>query len=338
MHNHQREKAGFHAFLRGIILFGFTMLLLGFIISGNITYYIAPKMMPFIYFAVISFFLLSIAQIWRSTSKGQEDECDCEGDHQLPTANWKKVGIYSIFVLPLIMGFVLPDKVLDSSVAANRGVQLGAGVYSNSNANPAAETSSLGASTAAIKVSDEVNQNQNAVAQEEEDIDYMERIEELMDQKNEDDDIEHFTIEDQYSSEGFFDYYDELVAEILTNDTIIVTDENYLDMMTVLDLYLDEFIGKTIEIKGFTYREPEMAQDELVAARFSMTCCTADSTVYGLLVKGEQTRQFDNDTWIIVTGTIEETLYNDWPIPMVRLNSVQEIDEPDTPYVYPNYY
>jgi putative membrane protein len=50
---------------------------------------------------------------------------DFECSHEKPKSIWKSTLIYSIFTIPLLTGFTLPDKVLDSSVAENRGVVLG---------------------------------------------------------------------------------------------------------------------------------------------------------------------------------------------------------------------
>ncbi|PIB49320.1 hypothetical protein AOA57_10930, partial [Pseudomonas sp. 2588-5] len=67
----------FHAFIQGIILVGFAMLMLHLILTGNIVYYIAPMMMPFIYFALVVFFLLGIIQVFRSTTKTDHDHHEC---------------------------------------------------------------------------------------------------------------------------------------------------------------------------------------------------------------------------------------------------------------------
>jgi putative membrane protein len=318
--NNQDQEWGFHAFIRGIILFGFTMLFISLISTGNIKYYIAPTMMPFIYFALVVFLVLSIVQIIRSTPKGQQEEleCDCGTNHTMSGSRWKKITIYSIFIVPLLMGFMLPDKVLDSSVAAMRGVQLGSGIYSKPAAIERIESNQL------------KKQSESGT----------ERADQFLNDINSKDgeEIEHYTVEDTLSYDGFDDYYTELAKELMEKDLVIVEDVNFLDIMTVMDIYQEDFIGKTVEIMGFVYREPGMKMDELVVARFSMTCCTADSAVYGLLVKGEDTRQFENDTWIRVKGKIDITEFNGWMIPMLHLEEALEVPKPDSPYVYPRFY
>ncbi|MCD8508964.1 MAG: TIGR03943 family protein [Bacillus sp. (in: Bacteria)] len=316
----------FHAYIQGIILIGFALLMLWLVLSGNIVFYIAPLMMPFIYFAMITFFVLGIMQIFRSTSKEDDEHqnCGCEHDHQIKGPPWVKVLIYSIFILPIVFGFVLPDRMLNSEAAANRGVQYGSGL--NVNAVPNED-----------KNNEEVNETSES---------NLSRAEAFLDDPDEyyaslgqydDDDIEHFQIEDFYDQDWFNEFYDELADELEGEDVITVTEENYLDIMTVLDLYLDRFVGKELEIIGFAFREPDFEDHQLVIARFAMTCCTADVGVYGTLIESEDAHLFDNDTWLYAKGTITKGTYHDFVLPIIVDAYLVEVDQPDTPYVYPSW-
>ncbi|MFC0473386.1 TIGR03943 family putative permease subunit [Halalkalibacter kiskunsagensis] len=315
----KQSDLGFHAYIRGIILIGFALLMLAFIITGNITYYIAPTMMPFIYFATGVFLLLGVIQIIRSTAKGQEEEelCDCGTDHNVSGSPITKLIIYSIFVAPIIMGFVLPDKLLDSSVAANRGIQFGSGILAEQAPNEASKEEASSRAEAFLNDPDA----------------YYEQLE----TGSKSNDEEHITVEEYYTEEGFNQYYEELAEEVLTKGSIVVTEENYLDMMTMLDLQLERFIGKPIEIIGFVYREPEFEDDQLVVARFGMTCCVADASVYGTMVTTEEASQFENDTWVRVTGILDQTEYNDFRIPLIQLREIEIVEQPESPYVFPRF-
>ncbi|WP_227935061.1 TIGR03943 family putative permease subunit [Alkalihalobacillus deserti] len=318
----KKTDLGFHAYIRGIILIGFALLMLAFIITGNITYYIAPKMMPFIYFATGTFLLLGVIQIIRSTAKGQEEEqlCDCGTDHNISGSPVTKLLIYSIFITPIVLGFVLPDKLLDSSVAANRGIQFGSGILADqTNTESPNENSSTSRAEAFLNDPDG----------------YFDELE--TGSTPEDTDSENITVEEYYTEEGYNQYYDDLTEEILAEDLIVVTEENYLDMMTVLDLHIDRFIGKTIEIVGFVYREPELADDQLVVARFGMTCCVADSSVYGTMISTDDADQYENDTWVRVTGVLDKTDYHDFQIPLIKLKEIEVVEQPKSPYVYPRF-
>ncbi|MCD8509112.1 MAG: TIGR03943 family protein [Bacillus sp. (in: Bacteria)] len=294
----------FHAYIQGIIMIGFALFMLWLVLSGNIVFYIAPLMMPFIYFAIVSFFVLGIMQVFRSTSnKGEEHEnCGCEHDHQIKGPPWVKVIIYSIFILPIIFGFILPDRMLNSEAAANRGVQYGSGLSTSSVTTPVTSSG------------------------------------EAVDNNGQDGEtIEHVQLENYYEQDWFNDYYDEMAEEFSQQDIIMVTEENYIDVMTVLDLYLDLFVGKEIEIIGFAFREPEFEEHQIVIARFSMTCCTADVGVYGTLVESEDAYQFDDDTWLYAKGTIQKGTFNNMVLPIIVDTYLVEVEQPANPYVYPTW-
>lgn len=331
---HDHQVSSFHAFLRGIILFGFTLLFLSLFINGTISYYIAPKMMPFMYFAFGVLLILSVLQIIRSTSKNEEQDCGCEGHDHIPNKAWKTVLIYSIFIFPLVAGFVIPDRALDSSVADRRGVQLTGDVTTNQLIN--AEQLSLEEALA---------RSEGKTAE-----DYLAEIDARG--TGGEDEINHLTYDELYEMAGGFDeFYMGILDDAYQGDVITVTDDNFLDMMTVFDLYLDDLIGEEVEIMGFVYREKSMRVNQLVVARFSMTCCTADSQVFGMLVEGEETRQFDRDQWVQVRGVLESTTYVykeesgddeepyeiEFILPVLNIKEIYEVDAPDTPYVYPNF-
>ncbi|MFA9556052.1 TIGR03943 family protein [Evansella sp. AB-rgal1] len=317
----------FHAYIKGIILIGFALLMLALVISGNLVYYIAPTMYPFIYFAMTTFFILGIIQIFRSTSKNDdehEQHCNCDHDHQIRGPKLVKLGIYSIFILPILLGFVLPDRMLNSDFAKNRGIQYGSGivtVQAEGNSN---------------EVEQEVSESSTSRADA-----YLEDPEGYFEYQDAqlyaDNDIEHYQFEELYDQDWFDAFYEEFANELEQQDVITVTEENYLDVMTVLDLYLDRFIGKEIEIIGFVFREDDFNDNELVIARFSMTCCTADAGVYGTLVESNDASQFEGDTWVYASGIIKKGQYHEFQIPVITDSYLREVEEPTTPYVYPSY-
>ena len=65
-----------------------------------------------------------------------------------------------------------------------------------------------------------------------------------------------------------------------------MNDEFYVPIINILSDNLSSMIGKTITTKGFVYREQNFFQDEIVIARFSVVCCVADASVYGIMAKG----------------------------------------------------
>lgn len=68
-----------------------------------------------------------------------------------------------------------------------------------------------------------------------------------------------------------------------------------------------------------------------------MTCCTADAGVYGTLVESDDAHLYEDDAWLRVRGTITKTEYNNYELPVIQIQEVTIIPEPDSPYVYPSF-
>jgi putative membrane protein len=312
----------FHLYIRGIILIGFAMLSFKLILSGDIYNFIAPKMMPFIYFATITFFILGIIQVWRSSSKHKDEVfCDCGVDHGASGNTIKSFVIYTIFIIPIVTGFLFPDVVIDSSIAAKRGLK-----FSGNNVN--ASSSEL-ADFDEEKVLEYLDDPEEYIAQLEESI--------SIDKSKipTDAPLEHPEgFEIQAPPEGF---YEQLEKKLLSMEKIVVQDDTYIQTMNIIDTNVDKFVGKKIEMIGFVYREENFSENQMVVARFGLSCCVADASVYGTLSTGEMVKDLQDDQWIRVTGTITKTEYNDWTLPYIQIEQLDKIEQPDQPYIYEKY-
>ncbi|MFY0762644.1 TIGR03943 family protein [Metabacillus dongyingensis] len=315
----------FHIYLRGIILMGFTMLLFKLIITGDIQNFIAPRMLPFIYFAVIIFLLLGVVQIWRSGSKNEEElYCNCGFDHSGKSTPIQSIMIYSMFVFPVVTGFVFPDVVLDSSIAAKRGFKSG---LSGSQETAKSEEPPMDEDLAELYLQDP--------------DEYMKQLEERVQEKSQspesspDVPLEHpdeFQI--QAPPEGF---YEELEAKMLKMKKIVLTEENYIAMTNIMDKNPEKFAGKEVEMHGFVYREDDFKEDQFVVARFGLSCCVADASVYGTLASIDDGEKYQQDEWVKVSGIIKSVKYQDWVLPNVEIQSIEKIEQPKEPYVYEEY-
>ncbi|MDP4551101.1 TIGR03943 family protein [Alkalihalobacillus macyae] len=312
----------FHMFLRSIILMGFFLLIVKLMLSETIHLYVAPKMLPFVYFAGGCFFLIGIIQFFKSMSSNlaEEIECNCGADHHMKGSFVRKTIIYLLFIIPVLGGLGLPQKVIDSTVAANRGIQYGGGLYTKP------------PDSSAAMLEDPADSNtQDADKFLEDPEAYMEEMDERV--KNEVAKSDDSTPETGYSAD--FNKYDELAEKYSKMDHIEMTNQNYLDVINTIDLNLEQFIGKKLTIKGFVYREPDFNEKQIVVARFGMNCCVADASVYGTLIESDQVHSIEEDTWVEVTGTISNTSYNGQPLMLLLPDRIKQIDTPKNPYVYP---
>lgn len=152
-----------HAMFRGVILLGFFLLVFNLLLTGDIHYYIAPKMMPFTYLALVILFILGVMQLWRSGSENHDElYCNCGFNHANTGSPLQTFFLYALFILPVLTGLWFPHTVLDSSIVANRGIQYGTGLF----AMPAEPTSTPNPSSAEQNTGEEQNEGINELLAE----------------------------------------------------------------------------------------------------------------------------------------------------------------------------
>jgi uncharacterized repeat protein (TIGR03943 family) len=127
--------------------------------------------------------------------------------------------------------------------------------------------------------------------------------------------------------------YGALKAKLLKAKIININDDQYVPMMDIIQENLKDMIGKTVTTKGFVYREKNFMQNQMIVARFGITCCVADASVFGFMAKGE-VAALQKDKWVQVTGTIEKTQYDGSTIPIIKIKQIKKISAPKQPYVF----
>ncbi|WP_413299998.1 TIGR03943 family protein [Bacillus sp. 1P10SD] len=287
----------FHYLLRGIILIGFMLLLFKLLLTNNISLLIAPKMLRFIYFTVFVLLILGVLLIIRGTM-GQKHSyhCECEGEHSYPSSIRKSLFLYLLFIIPITTGFLFSSNVLGSSVAMNRTINLGASPTDAQIKNGNNKTKSNSPSD-----NSKINSTSNILNGQPEPLTQTE--------------------------------YSKLKEKMAQTKLINITDDLYVPMMNIIQENLPKMIGKTVTTKGFVYREKDFMQNQIIVARFGITCCAADASVFGMLSTGD-VATLQKDNWVQVTGTIEETQYDGSTIPMIKINQISKIDIPQQPYVF----
>jgi putative membrane protein len=287
----------FHYLLRGIILIGFMLLLFKLLLTNNISLLIAPKMLRFIYFTVFVLLILGVLLIIRGTM-GQKHSyhCDCDGEHSYPSSISKSLFLYLLFIIPITTGFLFSSNVLGSSVAMNRTINLGASPADAQIKNGNNKTKSNSPSD-----NSKINSTSNVLNGQPEPLTQAE--------------------------------YSKLKEKLAQTKHINITDDLYVPMMNIIQENLPNMIGKTVTTKGFVYREKDFMQNQIIVARFGITCCAADASVFGMLSTGNVSA-LQKDNWVEVTGTIEETQYDGSTIPMIKITQLSKIDIPQQPYVF----
>jgi putative membrane protein len=119
--------------------------------------------------------------------------------------------------------------------------------------------------------------------------------------------------------------------------SIVASERNVLDWVEPFSADSDPaaLTGQEADVVGFVYRDVRFADDQLMVARFTITCCVADASAIGLVVQAEDASQFANDSWVRVTGTFSEGQLDGDPMPVLLADAITPIQPPEQPYLYP---
>ncbi|MFZ5351699.1 MAG: TIGR03943 family putative permease subunit [Bacillota bacterium] len=108
--------------IRLFIITGFLIYLLVLIISGDLYYFINPSLRIFTYFSTVAFLLMAVVQAKKVISAFKENSGSI--------SRYVKLS-YIVFCIPLILGFALPAKALDSFMIEKKGFNIEAAVQSS---------------------------------------------------------------------------------------------------------------------------------------------------------------------------------------------------------------
>lgn len=336
---HEHKSMGIHYLIRAVILAGFSFYVVNLVKLDKLQYYIVPKMIPYVKITSVVLFLLAIYYIYlalQGTHKEHEEaECDC--GHAPPSSISKSILMYGVFIVPLMMGFMMPDKIMGSEVVAVKGMNLTA----SSN-----QTSIMPSPPPPAPVKEDEKQEDSFVAIiKENSLIPEDRLAAIEDQLQESDSGNIDLADGSLSAENQLDAlfptdtyteeYGALGKQLYQKELIPVVEEGFLEIITAVDLYRQNFVGKKMEISGFVYRENNMASNQFVISRMAMTCCAADSMPYGILVESSRAASYGEDTWMKLTGIIGETEYDGVEIMRLEALKVEKMEAPNDPYVYP---
>ncbi len=129
-------------------------------------------------------------------------------------------------------------------------------------------------------------------------------------------------------------------AVSVTNATTFTTDPlqwNVLDWLRAFNNSQEtsSFNGKEADVVGFVYKEPTYPADQVMVARFTVSCCVADASAIGLPVQWAQAVDLKQDAWVRVKGSFQVGEFRGNTVPILRAASIEVVDQPEHPYLYP---
>ncbi|WP_336774289.1 TIGR03943 family putative permease subunit [Paenibacillus sp. MMO-58] len=310
----EQRHIAVHHIIRAVILGGFSFYVVHLVKMDKLQYYLAPRMMPYIKYSAVALFLLAAYYVYmalQSSDHKHEHDADCDCGHEPPRSLPKNMAIYSVFLLPLLFGFLFPDKIMGSDVASVKGMNL-----TVKNVQQPIKKASVPSAKAATEKTQSV-QNTSGMGSSTADTTSKPSLDDLFPY-------------DEYTKD-----FSDLGKIFYTKDIITVKDEGFLEYISTLDLYRHNFIGKTVVLSGFVYREENMAANQFAVSRMAVSCCTADAEPYGIMAEWSKAADLSKDTWITLTGNIGLKEYNGNEIIVLNTRKVTTIHAPKDPYVYP---
>ena len=124
------------------------------------------------------------------------------------------------------------------------------------------------------------------------------------------------------------------VAAALERDPL---DRNILEWLRVFNSAgaPASFDGDRADVIGFVYREPTFNDDQFMVARFTMSCCVADASALGLPVTYAGAAELESGAWVQVTGRMQVGDFGEDLMPIVQLDNITVVEQPEHPYLYP---
>lgn len=126
-----------------------------------------------------------------------------------------------------------------------------------------------------------------------------------------------------------------LAAKLKKDASIKVTDHTYTEIISEVQWFPEDYVGKEITVTGFVFKAPGDSSKQFSLVRYVVMCCTADSLPYGILCEIKDTQEYTEGTWLTLSGTIAMTKYEDKLVPAIKVTAYKKIEQPPNPYVFP---
>jgi len=296
-----RNSQILHYAIRACIILGLSLYIAYLVKHDTLQYYIAPRMMLYIQWSSIILFIIAVSQLYFAIRTKPIVQLDCDCEHTPPRSLMKNLLSYGLLILPLLFGFLLPDTTMNSALAAKKGVILSIS-QSSVQLNHTANNGSYLLDLPAPPSESSGNQTDG-----------------------------RFIVTKPYDKD-----YAKLSAKLYAKETMPIKAGIFLETLTSLDLFMDQFVGKKVELSGFIYRESGMKANQFVVARFALQCCSADAIPYGVLIEDSSGNAYADDSWVEITGTLQTTAYKNQKIIEINASQVLKVEAPKSQYVYPN--
>ncbi|ANS74151.1 hypothetical protein AWM70_05795 [Paenibacillus yonginensis] len=298
-----------HDGFQAVLMFALAFYIGSLVKTDALHYYLAPRMEKWILLCPILLGLMAVFTAYRAIAP-EDDPAVCGCNHEMPKSAFKRGAIYVLFLLPVAFGALLPNRALGSAAASTKGFSLTSPLQDE---HVSKEKAALrpAAGEAAQQAASKPKSAKTAAQP-----------------------AKVFAAPDAYNEE-----FARLATLLYAEPVINVTPDIYSETIGAIELFKEDFIGKSISLTGFVYKDDSLGQSdgEFAVGRFLVLCCTADALPFGVMVKSPaNAASFDKDTWVKVTGKINLETISGQQVLRIDASSINAAAPPSIPYVYPS--
>ncbi|MFD1426993.1 putative repeat protein (TIGR03943 family) [Kroppenstedtia sanguinis] len=287
------------AFTRAWICFSIALMLTILVITGELRFYINPRLQLFTIFGIVVLLLLGMVQLWNLRVP--------------PQHSTGAIG-YLLLLSPFLIFLLIRPGALDASMAAHKG-----GIYVPSKSLGREQHVLNREGATARKEGKSLNQGNS-------------------DSPSTKKETDSTTTKPSASTGEENSYYAKILQDLVSSPMITLGEQTYLDRLTTIEVHHNrELKGKKIRVHGFVYRTRDLPNGVILVSRYAITCCVADASVIGIAATFPGADQVKDGTWIEVEGTLQSRELQHHATPLVNANSFKPIPTPKDPYIYANY-
>ena len=113
-----------------------------------------------------------------------------------------------------------------------------------------------------------------------------------------------------------------------------INSKNYTNILKSVHENIDKYVGQQINFTGYVYRVSDLKENQFILARDMLINSDYQSVIVGFLCEYDKAKEFENNTWVNLTGKITKGNYHA-DMPIIKVTEIKKVDKPTEEYVYP---
>ena len=113
-----------------------------------------------------------------------------------------------------------------------------------------------------------------------------------------------------------------------------ITASNYTNVLKSVHDNIDDYVGIKINFVGYVYRLIDFNENQFVLARNMAISSDLQTVVVGFLCECKDANNFDDNSWVEVTGEIVKGDYHG-DMPIIKVTEIKASNKPNEEVVYP---